>query len=118
MRSPDLSKWSAMIVLSLVVLATAIYAMTTWNENALNSSPRGAHPSSQLPDQNNMVPGLQAQPGGPAGLGGGSSSTQLQPGTSTNQGTQPAVPPSSDNTNYPTDPTPCGGYSGTMCTAQ
>ena len=72
--------WVFVAALSIVVLATAIYAVTTWNTASLNSySSKGSgHLESQLPNQDNMGPSLQAQPDNSGGLNAGSSSAQLQ----------------------------------------
>ena len=108
-------KWLTATLLCLIVLATAIYAVTTWSQTTQESAQSGRPSASQLPEQNNMAPSLQAQPTG-QNLNGGGSSSSLQTGNGTQQSSQ-----SPGDIVYPTDPNPCRGIdpggSEMMCQA-
>jgi flagellar basal body-associated protein FliL len=70
--------WGTLILL-IIVIAAAIYAMTTWNDSkSTNQTAKFPGHSSQLLDQNHAV-NLQANPGS----GNGGSSTGLQSAGST-----------------------------------
>jgi hypothetical protein len=101
-----LAHWTILFLLLLVV-PTAIYAMTTWSDpTGYNVNPTGLHQGSQLPDQSHMTEGLQGRPANSQDLGN-SSSAQLQPSTAA-QSPQPQ-----DMIN---NPSPCPQNTDIACT--
>lgn len=125
LKNELISKWGVIIIVSLIVLSTALYSITTWNDPADSSKTLSDGNSSQLLDQNNQASDLQAKPSSGQILNNGSNSNQLQaPGASSNSSSNTptsTMPASGDDYMYPVDPNPCKGInpgSDMMCLAQ